>query len=203
MKKGGTIALGCLISFGLVACTTEKETGTSSNEEALETEVIDVDTDVESKDEPAVENEIADAEEEGIEHHEELPYEWSGSYSFEQGIYSLVFNQNEFGDESMRIAFILENQNIMDLEHHAAHLIDSSAEEVKENNEFQANHEFVYNLSLNEDITQFTFTIKEAGDYAIFTEHHPEEFEMTISDEVGEEISPQNPTVYEEHGHSH
>src|SRR5690625_1605538 len=117
MKKAETIALGWMVSLSLVACTTGEETGTSSNKEALETEVIDVETDIESKDEPSVENEIASAEEEGIEHHDELPYEWSASYPLKKGTYSLVFNQNEFGDESIRIAYILKNQNISDLEH--------------------------------------------------------------------------------------
>lgn len=202
MKTVVIIALGCLVSLGLVACSAGEEKGTP-NEEAFEAEVVDAETEVESKDEPAVENEVADAEEEGIDHHDELPYEWSASYPLEQGTYSLVFNQNEFGDESMRIAYILENHNITDLEHHAAHLIESNAEEVKENTEFQAKHEYVYNLLLNEDQTQFTFTIEKAGTYAIFTEHHPHEFAMTITGESGDEILPQNPTEYVGHGHSH
>ncbi|QOY35044.1 hypothetical protein AWH56_020385 [Anaerobacillus isosaccharinicus] len=104
----------------------------------------------------------------------------------------------------MLMAFILENKNITDLEHHAAHLFEAEAEEVKQNQQFQAKHEFVYNLILNQESTKFTFSIEESGSYRIFTEHHPEEFQMKITKSTGV-VNPEDPIEYEghEHGHSH
>lgn len=135
--------------------------------------------------------------------HDLWPFEWSAIYGLQEGTYTLNFNQNQFGDESILIAFIIENKNITDPVHHAAHLFETPSETIKEKNEFIAIHEHAYNLLLNMDRTEFSFKIEESGSYIIFTEHHAEEFLMTILNQMGEEILPQNPTEYESGEHVH
>ena len=206
MKKLSILVFICLFISILAACSEKnvEQTDTIENPSEVESDVdtpITVDPKEDEEEELIVEENHESSD--GIDHHDELPYEWSASYPLETGTYTLVLNQNEFGDESMLIAFILENKNIKDLEHHAAHLFEALAEEVPEHTKFHAKHEFIYNLMLNTDASQFTFNVEETGNYVLFTEHHAEEFLMQILDESGEEIVPENETEYEGHGHSH
>ncbi|MBM4765265.1 hypothetical protein [Bacillus sp. B15-48] len=195
MKKIFFGIMVTLLFMSLVACT-------STNEEAAKIEEqeaggIEVDNDDNGLEEDA----------EGIGHHDELPYEWAGSYELAGGIYTLKFNQNELGDESMLIAFILENSNITDLEHHAAHMMEEDAPNLNSilvGEEFEAHHEYTYLLALNtEGESTFTFTISQAGRYRIFTEHHPDEFGMQILTEEDSEIAVNDSVEYEGHDHDH
>jgi hypothetical protein len=212
MNKTGLLTLGCLLLFGIVACSNAEKTVEEPVATGGQTEEQNIDEDEmteeseENEEEAAklkVEAEVEEAE--GIHHHDDIPYEWAATYHLKEGTYSLVFHQNEFNDESMLLAFILENKNITDFEHHAAHLFEADAEEVKQTEVFHAKHEFVYKLLLNKGRTDFTFTIVEGGSFRIFAEHHPEEFKMTITDIDGQEVEAENPIEYEghDHGHSH
>lgn len=178
----------------------------SANEEIATTE--DQETDL--ADERNAENEEMQEQEvkaEGIGHHHELPYEWGGSYELEAGTYTLKFNQNEHGDESILLAFILEGSNISDPEHHAAHMLEEDAsnlDRIEAGEEFDALHEYSFLLGLNlEGESAFTFTISEAGSYRMFAEHHVEEFGLQILAEDCSEIAVQHPVEYEGHDHSH
>ncbi|MFN7249625.1 MAG: hypothetical protein ACK4M9_02440 [Anaerobacillus sp.] len=207
MKRARLITLGCLLLFAIVACSNAEKTVEEPVAAEVQTEEQNIDEE-ETTEENEEEAEKLDAEieeAEGIHHHDDIPYEWAATYKLKEGTYSLVFHQNEFGDESILLAFILENKNITDFEHHAAHLFEADAQEVKQTEVFHAKHEYVYNLLLNKDRTDFTFTIVEGGSYRIFAEHHPEEFKMTITDIDGNEVEAENPIEYEghEHGHSH
>jgi hypothetical protein len=208
MKKTGLLTLGCLLLFAIVACSNAEKT--AEEPVAAEVQTGEQNTDEEETTEEIEENEEdaekldAEIEEaDGIHHHDDIPYEWAATYKLKEGTYSLVFHQNEFSDESMLLAFILEDKNITDFEHHAAHLFEADAQEVKQTEVFHAKHEYGYNLLLNKDHTDFTFTIVEAGSYRIFAEHHPEEFKMTITDIDGNEVEAENPIEYEGHDHSH
>ncbi|WP_218959111.1 hypothetical protein [Alkalihalophilus pseudofirmus] len=55
---------------------------------------------------------------------------------------------------------------------------------------------------MNLDQSFYSFKIEEKGTYMIFTEHHPNEFDMIIAAETGATIDPQNPTEYKGLGHS-
>ncbi|WP_152414317.1 hypothetical protein [Halalkalibacterium ligniniphilum] len=207
MKKLRNLTVSLLLCIALMACGQSEET---SMEEA--TEPID-EAITEAEQEPIEEEEsmpeeavnVEDGEEEsGTDHHDELPYEWAGSYELNEGEYTLLLPQNEFGDESMLISFILENSNITDVEHHAAHVMESEAAEVAGGSTFEAKSEYVYNLFLNtEGSTSFILTVSESGSYRIFTEHHAEEFDMQIINEAGDEVEAANVSEYEGHAHDH
>ncbi|MCT8136904.1 hypothetical protein H1D32_03515 [Anaerobacillus sp. CMMVII] len=213
MKKLGSLLLAITMVGSLVACDAEEQNVTQDENENVE--VQDLTDDVEEDEVELEETTPAEAEEESQtvsaheddHHHDDLPFEWAGSYNLIEGTYSLVFKQNEFGDESILVAFILEDSNIKDLEHHAAHIMEASGfDEISEGEQFSAESEFAYNLFINvEGATSFTFTVIEAGTYRIFTEHHAEEFDMEISNEAGDVMVVENAKEYEghEHGHSH
>ncbi len=219
MKRIYPVILGTVLTLGLVGCS-DKEANTEENSVAVEENKVTTEgnaqdgeeneavTEGTPEDSETGETENSEAEHShGSDHsHDELPFEWAGSYELVAGTYSLVFKQNEFGDESMLLAFILENSNIKDLEHHAAHIMEHGGESFNEGDYFAAESEYAYNLSLNvEGATSYTFTIQEAGTYRIFTEHHADEFEMEITNKESEVILATNVQEYDghEHGHSH
>ncbi|WP_078552560.1 hypothetical protein [Bacillus alkalicellulosilyticus] len=203
MRKRFITLASCLVTISLVACGNTDDEVEVQQPENQEKEVVGVVEETEPAEELEEEGPIEE-EEEGIDHHQELPYEWAGSFNLEEGTYTLVFNQNEFGDESILLGFILENSNIQDVEHHAAHMMEHSDEEVSQEGTFAAKHEYTFNLLINtEGSTTFTFTISEAGSYRMFTEHHAEEFKMQILSQSNEEIKPDNVKEYEGHGHEH
>ena len=136
------------------------------------------------------------------DHHHDIPFEWSGLYEFEDGEYIIRFNENE-GDESMLISFIRKDLNISDLEHHAIHVMEASAVEVEKDGEFIAESEYTYKLELNNDTAEFRFTLEEAGEYYLFMEHMPEEFDLEILDANGNVLVASEQTEYEGHDHSH
>ncbi len=184
------LAIG-LISTGLVGCGQTEE---SADQDIIDSSIVEV----------LEEGDIVE-EEDDVGHHDELPFEWSGSYVFEKGTYTLLLNHNEFGDESMLISFILENGNILDFDHHAAHIMDIDPdEEVDQDGSFDAVSEYSYNLALNPaGSTSFTFTITEAGRYKIFTEHVADEFDMNILHPSGDVIPVEDTKTYDGNGHSH
>ncbi|MDA3130311.1 hypothetical protein ACFPTR_07090 [Aliibacillus thermotolerans] len=148
-------------------------------------------------------DEVKHEEASGIDHHDELPYEWAATYELEEGTYTLQFKENEAGDESFKIAFVIEDSNIDDLEHHVAHIMEEDVA-LEETDHFEAKHEYANNLKLNkEGETVYTFTISKSGHYRIFTEHHPDEFAMEILAEAGVAIDGVNAKEYEGHAHDH
>lgn len=142
-----------------------------------------------------------DHDEEEDHHHHDIPYEWSGIFEFEEGNYTMKFNKNE-GDESILVAFISTAGSITDMEHHAAHVMEAEAIDVEKDGDFIAENEYTYKLDLNEDRTEFKFEVETPGEYYVFTEHLPEEFDMEILNEEGEVLEADNPTEYEgDHDH--
>lgn len=136
------------------------------------------------------------------DHHHDIPFEWSGLYEFEDGQYTISFNENE-GDESMLISFIKADSSISDLEHHAIHVMEAIAIEVEKDGEFVAQSEYTYKLGLKNDTAEFSFTLEEAGSYYLFMEHMPEEFDLEIVDASGQILIASEQVEYEGHDNSH
>ncbi|MDQ0340120.1 hypothetical protein J2S00_002915 [Caldalkalibacillus uzonensis] len=203
MNKWYTIIFACLCIGSLVACNNDVNDTDSQMTADIDTAEI---SEAETESTVSETTDESTEQAEGIAHHDHLPYEWSASYQLEEGVYTLLFNDNQNGDESMRIAFIRQNSNIKDVEHHAAHIMeeDQGVELIVDGGTFEAKHEFAYNLQLNQEgSTSFTFTIAEAGSYAIFLEHHIDEVAMQVMNESNAEIEAVNPKEYEGHGHDH
>lgn len=133
--------------------------------------------------------------------HGDLPYEWSGEYSLEAGNYTLDFQQS--GDPSCDIAFIVNDGDPGALAHHAHHVMEAHMETVQAGGHFTAKADYAYTLILNSEQTIFTFDLEESGDYIIFLEHFPHEFDLRFLDNSGRELTAVNPQEYEDDGHYH
>lgn len=134
-----------------------------------------------------------DGDDHGHEHGEE-PYEWSGVYSFNEGTYIMHFRES--GDPSVAVAFLFNEGDRDGSDHLAYHIMEVELEEVVAGGEFEAYSEFGYNLLLNPDGTEITFTISEAGDYLLYMEHLPEEFDLVITDSSGAELNASDEITY-------
>ncbi|WP_041720268.1 hypothetical protein [Alkaliphilus metalliredigens] len=143
------------------------------------------------------EEEVNTAEDDG----HEIPYEWSGVYTFEEDTYTLKFNKNE-GDESCMIAFISKESGITDIEHHAIHIMEADMEDIAADSHFVAKDEYGYNLILNPDTSNFTIDMEKSGEYFLFVEHFPEEFDLQVLDSSGNELMAKDMVEYEgDHQH--
>lgn len=154
--------------------------------------------DKEKAEDPVEEPEVV-AEEAGEEEHtHDAPYEWRGTYAFEEGEYTIKFNKND-GDAHMAVGFLKTDAPIDDFEHHAAHMMgeDAGLEHVEKDGTFEAKHEYAYELELNKETAEFKFTIAE-GEYFLFTEHLPEEFDLEIIDAEGNVLEATDAQEYDE-----
>lgn len=138
----------------------------------------------------------------GAETHEEKghahgEYEWIGLFELKAGKYLFNFGASE--DETMNVGFIKMGENIVDLVHHAAHLMATEKEIIKQESEFVVKPDYAYTLEMDKKQGHIYFTIKEDGTYAIVTEHMPSESNMQILDENEVEILPIEEYVAEEH----
>lgn len=136
----------------------------------------------------------------GLDHHD-IPFEWGATYELGEGTYTLQFNENPNQDESILVAFILDDGKIEDMAHHAAHIMEAEPEKVAVEEEFVVESEYAYQLPLKKDQTSHSFEIKEAGQYALFIEHRADEVKMQMLDASGSKVTAQNPREYEGHGH--
>lgn len=126
--------------------------------------------------------------------HGDLPYEWSGEYTFESGTYTLEFGES--GDSSCDIAFLLNEGDMDDIAHYALHIMEEDMEKIQPGENFTAVPDYGYTLVLNSDQTTFTFEITEAGEYVVFLEHFPHEFDLKVLDSSGDEMEAENPLEY-------
>ena len=127
-----------------------------------------------------------DGDDHGHEHGDE-PYEWSGVFTFAEGSYVMHFQES--GDPSIAVVFLLDEGDRAGSDHMAYHIMEAELEAVPADGEFEALSEYGYNLMLNHDETITTFVIPEAGDYLLYLEHFPEEFDLVIKDAAGNEMA--------------
>jgi hypothetical protein len=118
--------------------------------------------------------------------HGEEPYEWSGLFSFGEGEYIMEFQES--GDPSMGLVFILAEGSRDDSDHMAYHIFEAEMEIVPADGSFEAAPDYGYQLMLNPDVTTITFSVSEPGDYLLYMEHMPVEFDLKIYDANGEEL---------------
>ncbi len=178
-KKFLTIILALVLMTSLVACGNEEEP-----EEIKETEEI-----VEETENKKEELEEEEKEEEAANDHEHGEYEWIGEFELEAGEYMLHFGESP--DKTLDIAFVKLGDNIADLEHHAEHLmVIEDKEIIKQDDKFEAMPDYVYTIEMDPEHGHVYFEIKEAGNYALVTEHEPSENSMQLfgSDDI--EIMP-------------
>ncbi len=132
--------------------------------------------------------------------HGDIPYEWSGEYTFEEGEYTLDFAES--GDPSCMIAFVVNEGDMDDIAHLAHHIMEAHMDDIQPGEHFTAMADYGYNLILNPEETTFTFEMESAGEYVIFLEHFPCEFDLKILDSSSQEMEGRNPVEYEDpHDH--
>jgi G3E family GTPase len=112
----------------------------------------------------------------------EYPFEWSGVYQFDAGEYEFVLQGNDL-DESMNVGLIkLDKAEINENDLMKAVLLFSGEEHETEIGSTIEPHDDFLNQFTFELTGESRFKIKiaEAGHYALFTEHKPEEFEAKL-----------------------
>jgi hypothetical protein len=134
-----------------------------------------------------------ESEDHGHEHGDE-PYEWSGLLNFEVGEYTMVFQKS--GDPSIGVVFVLDEGDREASDHLAYHIFEVEMETVPADGSFDAMIEYGYDLQLNSDVTTITFNIIEAGNYLLYMEHMPREFDLVIYNSDGEEMVPDDVVEY-------
>jgi G3E family GTPase len=121
----------------------------------------------------------------------EYPFEWSGVFRFEAGEYEIVLQGND-ADDAMNVGLIkLAENSVSESDLMKAVLLFSGDEhETEPDAAIEPHDDFLnqFQLSLSGE-TRFKIKIAEAGDYAVFTEHKPEEFGAKFTKD-GAEISP-------------
>ena len=130
---------------------------------------------------------------------EGYPFEWSGEYTLEEGTYTFEFQESH--DPSCAVAFLLNEGSMNEILHHAHHVMEADMESVEPMGSFTARVDFAYDLVLDPEGTTFSFEVQEPGEYVVFLEHFPHEFDLKILDSHGSELQAKNTVEYEDHHH--
>jgi G3E family GTPase len=133
---------------------------------------------------------------------EELPFEYGGVYALEKKAYALFFSKGP--DPSIDIAFVKMNENTQagyEAAKRRALLLYSDDPQVQEHLSFAGTHKEMHRFMTGRDENEFVLHPHAAGFYAVFTQHHPHEFNMRIEDR-DKRMEPLAGYKYE-HSHSH
>ncbi len=126
--------------------------------------------------------------------HGEEPYEWSGVFAFETGTYTMHFGES--GDPSIEVVFMLDSGDRDHDDHMAYHIWENEMDPVDAGGSFEVEVDHGYILTLNPESTDISFIIAEDGDYLLYLEHMPWEFDLKIYDVNGLEIAPKDEVEY-------
>ncbi|MCW5619057.1 MAG: GTP-binding protein, partial [Nitrosomonas sp.] len=121
----------------------------------------------------------------------EYPFEWSGCYLLEAGIYALVLDSRS--DPAMNIwisALSDTSAESMRTALDTAVLAFSSNELIIPSGNTLYPDNLLYQLRLDAPPLLFPVEIKQSGVYALFTEHHPDEFSAYLQDSDGNRLHP-------------
>lgn len=133
------------------------------------------------------------------EHTHTVPFEWMAKMKFDKGgKYTIKVNKNE-GDQTANIGFLRADADIDEPDHHGAHMMDheSKKEHVHFGETLKAKHEYAYEIDMGGEAGELTLEIEE-GEYYVFFEHLPEEFDLEIIDADGNVIEATDVETFEE-----
>lgn len=121
----------------------------------------------------------------------EYPFEWGGIYTLKAGAHTLQLHPGPDPAMTMVLLPAPSNERLETLE---PMLMEAVLEFSAEAEPRKPGESIVPNrpteLSLEGETLSFTMDIPHDGDYALFTEHHPEEFHGTLHDGSGTELKP-------------
>lgn len=136
----------------------------------------------------------------------ETPWEWVGSYHLEPGTYTYTFHEGP--DPAMHLAVLRTDasgqESIHTTEGTAEDLYGrhDSATSVADGERLSAAPDTLYDLQFAESgATTFTIEITQEGQYVLFTEHAPSEFDATLTSESGATVHPDVTEGGGAHGH--
>jgi G3E family GTPase len=122
---------------------------------------------------------------------EELPFEWAGLYDLEPGVYELALKPGP--DPTIDLVLGgpgLDDKAIFDAWKRESIVLYSSDPLLMQADRSIAASEILYRLPVDWEAGATTsLTIEQAGRYVLFTQHLPEEFDMTLRRD-GEPVEP-------------
>jgi G3E family GTPase len=133
----------------------------------------------------------------------EYPFEWSGVYRLDRGVYRWVMEAGP--DPAMAVAFLplaeatAEERDAATMD--AVLAFSDDARDVVPGGEVTPGKQPA-NLRLDGPVSHFRLQIERPGAYALFTEHHPDEFNARLESPSGEPVTPVLPHEYKpDHEH--
>lgn len=133
----------------------------------------------------------------------EYPFEWSGVYELPEGKCQLILQNGP--DPAMGASFrqapAATEEGMRALVEPAV-LTFSSDEVELQPGDALAPGDALYNLNLEGGGQIYELSVPEAGAYALFTEHHPDEFQAYVADVQGNRLEPLSTREYKpDHEH--
>ena len=133
---------------------------------------------------------------------EEVPFEWCGVFELENKEYMLTMNEGP--DPTLDLVFVALKENteeeIIKAKKAAIKLFSETYKEVKPEKFLNSNHTLNRLLIENEE-QSFYFKPNKNGFYAVFTQHGPDEFNMTFK--KGDETIQTLHSIEYAHSHEH
>lgn len=136
----------------------------------------------------------------------EYPFEWAGVYALERGHYELVLRDGP--DPAMNATLLPLEISQSDKPDYAAALAEvqmdavltfSATEQPCQSGSTLVPGPTLSQLVLDRECSVFRVQIEQAGIYALFTEHHPDEFQATLRSPLG----PVEPVLTHEYKPDH
>lgn len=132
----------------------------------------------------------------------EYPFEWGGLYQLPEGNVTLRLNTGP--DTFMSLVYqLVDDKTTLPQAAEQIFTCFSDVEERVSHGQALTPGRTHWLLSLDgSDEYEFTLTVPRAGTYALYTEHTPEEFHLTLTDSVNRQLHPSTNHYYNP-GHSH
>ncbi len=133
---------------------------------------------------------------------EELPFEYGGIYEFSNTSYMLTLDKGP--DPHIDIAFIpleINSEAAYEKAKRRAIMVFSDNAQVQEHKTFAGTHKELHRFMVDRNYNEFELHPHKKGFYAVFIQHHPNEFNMRIELD-GTLIEPLENYEYE-HSHTH
>lgn len=133
---------------------------------------------------------------------EELPFEYGGIYELKANAHTITLDKGP--DPHIDIAFIKLDENTeaaYDTAKRRAIMVFSDEPQVHEHKTFAGLYKELHRFEVSRNYNEFELHPHESSFYAVFTQHHPNEFNMRIELD-GKLVEPLSNNEYE-HSHSH
>lgn len=133
---------------------------------------------------------------------EELPFEWSGLYKLDAGLYQLKCAEGP--DPSMNVVMLPlccdADADVAKAKKQAMLLFSDDEQTVSPGNQISP-ASALYSLVLNKSKNDFDIDVEEPGYYMLFTQHLPEEFNMTLELSNAEQVAMKSEEYAAPHEH--